>query len=116
MITHFILHLLQSILQSIEYENMIALLDIVDRTLFQYSPETTLINIGATRVGLGAVYPMAKSRGFTTAGIVSSLALEDPESISEAVDFVCFIEDTQWGGKLPSSNELSRNRKRAAQT
>jgi hypothetical protein len=45
--------------------------------------------------------------GFETAGIVSSNAIEHPEAISDAVDHVCFIKDSQWGGKLPNSNELS---------
>ena len=91
----------------VQYQNTNGMLDIVDRILFQYSPDNTLVNIGATHVGLGAAYPLAKSRGFTTAGIVANLALEYPESISEAVDFVCFIEDEPWGGKLPNSDELS---------
>ena len=29
------------------------------------------------------------------------------EEISEAVDYVCFISDEQWGGKLSDSEELS---------
>jgi hypothetical protein len=66
-----------------------------------------LINIGATTGGVGAIYPLAKSMGFTTTGIVTNLALYYPESISNAVDHVCFIADKQWGGNLPNSNELS---------
>jgi len=75
--------------------------------LSQYSPAKTLITIGATQGGVGAIYPVAKSIGFTTAGIVSTEALNYPEEISPAVDHVCFIEDKQWGGKLPNSEELS---------
>lgn len=40
-----------------------------------------LINSGATAEGIGQVYELAKRRGFTTIGIVSSLArdaLENP--------------------------------------
>ena len=66
-----------------------------------------MINIGATASGIGAVYPLAKAMGFTTTGIVSSLAAKHIENISEAVDHVCFVSDTQWGGKLAGSNQLS---------
>jgi len=48
--------------------------------------------------------------GFTTTGIVTSLALEHPAGIagiSEAVDHICFVADQQWGGKLPDSDQLS---------
>ena len=63
--------------------------------------------IGATSVGVGEVYRVAKANGFETAGIVSTEALQDPGGISDSVDHVCFIQDTQWGGKLPNSDELS---------
>jgi hypothetical protein len=53
------------------------------------------------------VYPLAKEMGFKTTGIVSSVASEDLQYISNAVDHICFVADTQWGGKLPNSNELS---------
>jgi hypothetical protein len=45
--------------------------------------------------------------GFETAGIVTSLALEYPEGISDTVDHVCFVLDQRWGGNLPNSDELS---------
>jgi len=93
------------------YENENAMLQIVRETLSEYSPETTIVNIGGTRGGIGAVYPLAKSLGFTTTGIVSSQALDYLEEISDAVDFVCFIADDQWGGKLPDSDELSSTSK-----
>lgn len=89
------------------YENEQEMLRIAREMLSKYSPETTVVNIGASSTGIGAIYPLAKSMGFTTAGIISTQALEYLEDISEAVDHICFIEDTQWGGKLPNSNELS---------
>ena len=92
---------------SIKYERWHAKYTRVRETLSGYSPETTLVNIGATAGGIGAAYPLAKSLGFTTIGIVSTLALDDVGQISEAVDRICFIADNQWGGKLPGSNELS---------
>lgn len=75
--------------------------------LSRHAPRTTLVNYGGTTAGMGAVYPLAKSMGFTTTGIVSTLALEMPGEISPDVDHICFIKDTQWGGKLPDSQELS---------
>src|SRR5262245_54053509 len=91
----------------IRYEDEQGMLQIARKVLAEYSPETTLINIGVTRVGIGAVYPLAKSMGFETAGIVTHLALLKPDGISESVDHVCFVSDTQWGGKLQGSEELS---------
>lgn len=88
------------------YENEEEMLTIVKKTLAEYSPETTLINFGVTTSGLGALYPIAKEMGFTTTGIVTTLALEYPDEISKYVDHICFIKDTQWGGKLPHSKEL----------
>lgn len=92
---------------AVSYENEDDMLRMVRKVLSQFPPETTLINYGATRAGLGLAYPIAKSMGFGTTGIVSTQALEYPEAISDAVDHVCFIKDNQWGGKLPNSNELS---------
>jgi len=92
------------------YEDEEGMLNIAKKVLLEHSPQNTLVNIGVTSVGCGAIYPLAKSIGFETAGIVTNLALEHPAGIagiSEAVDHICFIKDTQWGGKLPGSNELS---------
>ena len=89
------------------YEDEKAMLAIARKVLSGYSPETTLVNIGVTSVGIGAIYPLAKSMGFTTAGIVTNLALEYPEGISDSVDHICFVKDTQWGGNLPDSDQLS---------
>jgi len=92
------------------YEDEKAMLEIARKVLSECPSETTLVNIGVTSVGIGAIYPLAKSMGFSTAGIVTSLALEHPSGIagiSEAVDHICFVKDNQWGGKLPNSNELS---------
>lgn len=89
------------------YENEDEMLQVVHVILSGHSPETTLINIGATAGGIGAAYPLAKSLGFSTTGIVSTKALDDGAVISEAVDHICFIADEQWGGKLPGSDKLS---------
>ena len=92
---------------SVDYEDEAAMLAIAKKGLAKIPPHAVLINIGATASGIGAIYPLAKAMGFTTTGIVSSLAAEHLEDISEAVDYVCFVADTQWGGKLKNSNQLS---------
>lgn len=92
---------------SASYESENAMLQTVREILLGYSPEKTLVNIGGTEGGIGAAYPVAKSLKFTTTGIVSTKALDESAQISEAVDYVCFIADEQWGGMLPGSDELS---------
>ncbi len=92
---------------SADYENKKVMLKTAKDALSLYSPKNVLINIGATSGGIGEIYPLAKKTGFTTTGIVSRVAMEHLEYISNAVDHICFIADTQWGGKLPNSHELS---------
>jgi hypothetical protein len=92
---------------SVDYENEKEMLKIAEDVLSRYSPETSIINIGGTQGGAGAIYPIAKAMGFTTTGIVSSLAIEYLDEISTAVDHVCFVKDSQWGGKVPNSKDLS---------
>jgi len=92
---------------SVKYNDEEGMFKIVRDVLSHYRPEKTLVNIGATKGGIGTAYPLIKSLGFVTAGILSTEALAYPESISDAVDHVCFIKDKQWGGKLPNSNEVS---------
>jgi hypothetical protein len=92
---------------SVAYEDQDAMLTIARKGLSKIHPNAVLINIGATASGIGAVYPLAKEMGFTTTGIVSSVAAEHMDSISEAVDCVCFVADTQWGGRLAGTDRLS---------
>ncbi len=92
---------------SVDYEHEAVMLAMARDVLSKYSPQTHVINIGATAGGIGAVYPLAKATGFKTTGIVSSVAAEHMEYISKDVDHICFVADTQWGGKLPDSNKLS---------
>jgi hypothetical protein len=70
-------------------------------------PARTLINIGATAEGIGAIYPLAKRRGFTTIGVVSSRAREARVAFSSCVDLVFVVKDDTWGGLLPGRQELS---------
>jgi hypothetical protein len=97
------------------YEDEKAMFEIARKVLSRYSTETTLVNIGVTSVGIGAIYPLAKSMGFTTTGIVTSLALDHPAGISDAVDYICFVKDNQWGGNLPNSDQLSPTSKAMAE-
>ena len=75
--------------------------------LARFEPRRTLVNIGATAEGIGAVYELAKERGFATIGIVSALAREHGVALSRCVDDVFFVRDTTWGGRLPGSSTLS---------
>jgi hypothetical protein len=85
---------------SSEYEDKNAMLEIVKETLAAFSPKTHLVNIGVTIGGIGAAYPLAKSMGFITTGIVSSVAVDYADEISADVDHICFIADQAWGGKV----------------
>ena len=91
---------------SVAYEDQEAMLAIVRKGLSKITPDEVLVNIGATASGIGAVYPLAKAMGFTTTGIVSSVAAEHMENISESVDHVCFIADTQWGFRMAGTDRL----------
>ena len=77
------------------------------RVLDGHDPAKTLINIGATEVGIGAVYALAKRKGFTTMGIVSTLARDERIPLSTCVDYVFYVKDSHWGGKVPGTDQLS---------
>ena len=70
-------------------------------------PATTLVNIGATVEGIGAVYALAKQKGFTTMGIVSSQVQTNQVPLSRCVDHVFVVRDGTLGGTLPGGSELS---------
>jgi len=89
------------------YEDEAGLLRHVNAILDQYSPSTTIVNIGATPDGIGRVYELAKQRGFTTSGIVSTQARESHVSISPCVDHAFYIQDATWGGFLAGTDRLS---------
>jgi hypothetical protein len=92
---------------AVDYQNAAEPRQTIREILLRHAPTKTLINYGATKGGMGAVYEIAKTMGFTTTGIVSTLALESPDTISPDVNHICFISDRTWGGKLPGSDELS---------
>jgi hypothetical protein len=89
------------------YEDPRALLEHAERLLGAEEPQRTIVNIGGTAGGIGSVYEVAKRRGFTTTGIVSSQARELGLAISPWVDFVFFVPDPLWGGRVPGSERLS---------
>lgn len=89
------------------YEDPEAMLRAAAGILDSADPARTLINIGATSAGIGAVYELAKNRGFTTIGIVSVLARDEKTELSKCVDHVFFVRDESWGGVMPGTDKLS---------
>ena len=89
------------------YEHPFAMLKHASRILDGLNPRRTVINIGATAQGIGAIYKVAKRRGFATTGIVSTQAREQGVALSPCVDFVFYVSDTTWGGYLPGTATLS---------
>jgi hypothetical protein len=89
------------------YQDEAAMRAIARQELARFDPARTIVNIGATAQGIGAVYELARERGFFTLGIVSSLARDSGETLSPCVDAVFFVRDTVWGGRLPGLTALS---------
>lgn len=89
------------------YEDHAAMLEIAARVLDEFDPGKTIVNIGATPDGIGAVYELAKRRGFQTTGIVSTQAQQYNVGLSPYVDHVFYVEDTTWGGYLEGTERLS---------
>lgn len=89
------------------YEDPQAMMARAELELAARRPADTLVNIGATAVGIGAVYDLAKRMGFTTMGIVSSRARDEKVELSRCVDLVFYVPDPSWGGRLRHSERLS---------
>jgi hypothetical protein len=89
------------------YEDEAALRRHAESVLSDFDPKKTLVNIGATPEGIGAIYEIAKKKGFVTTGIVSSQAKRYNAKLSPHVDQVFYVEDTTWGGFVAGRNELS---------
>ncbi len=90
-----------------EYEDPAAMLAHANHILDGLDPWEVVINAGATAQGIGAVYAIAKRRGFTTIGIVSTRAREQGMALSRFVDCSFYVIDTTWGGYLPGTTTLS---------
>ncbi|ARN22085.1 hypothetical protein [Piscinibacter gummiphilus] len=80
------------------YETPDGMLADAEAVLASHDPDRVIVNVGATAIGIGAVYVPARQRGFETLGIVSSRALKGNARWSPAVDHVFVIEDDTWGG------------------
>jgi hypothetical protein len=90
-----------------EYEDKAAMLAHAAQILDKFDPKTTIVNIGATADGIGAVYGKAKRKGFLTSGIVSAQAKENEVALSPCVDIVFFVKDAGWGGFIAGTERLS---------
>lgn len=90
-----------------EYENKPMMIEQAEQILGTFDPKATIVNIGATAEGIGAVYEVAKRKGFTTSGIVSTQAKDNNVPLSPCVDIVWFVRDATWGGFLPGTETLS---------
>jgi hypothetical protein len=88
------------------YEDARAVECVIARVLDDLTPTSVLICAGATPEGIGAVYPLAKKRGFTTIGVVSAIAEKEGATFSQDVDTVFVIVDDTWGG-LNADGKLS---------
>lgn len=89
------------------YEDTPALLARAETVLGEYRPDDVIVNIGATADGIGAVYALARRKGFATTGIVSSQAKAEGVALSPDVERVFYVEDALWGGIDPKTGALS---------
>ncbi|CAH2409644.1 hypothetical protein [Mesorhizobium escarrei] len=89
------------------YEDANAMLGHAAAALKDLDSKRSIVNIGATAEGIGAIYELAKQRGFTTSGIVSTQARDEKVALSPCVDFVFYVKDATWGGYLPDKKTLS---------
>ncbi len=86
------------------YEDVPAMLATAQAVLEGHDPAHTIVNIGATAAGIGAVYALARQRGFPTMGVVSTLARDERVPLSPAVQHVFYVVDPTWGGRLPGDD------------
>ncbi len=80
------------------YEDPASVEHLLADFLAQFDPRSEIVCSGATEDGIGAVYPLAKARGFTTVGIVSAVAEAEGARFSDLVDTIYVIDDDSWGG------------------
>ncbi|MBA2304079.1 MAG: hypothetical protein H0W08_15800 [Acidobacteria bacterium] len=90
-----------------EYEDKVAMLARAATVLDALDPKQTIVNIGATADGIGAVYDIARQKGFETTGIVSTQARDTNATLAPCVGTVFFIRDASWGGVLKGTKKLS---------
>jgi len=80
------------------YEDPERVSDLLRGFLAGLDPRSVTVCSGATADGIGAVYPIAKTLGFATIGIVSSLAESEHARLSDTVNKIYVIGDKNWGG------------------
>jgi nicotinate (nicotinamide) nucleotide adenylyltransferase len=91
---------------ALDYQDKDQMLRQAKKILSGLDPTKTIINIGATDDGIGAVYKLAKEMGFETTGVVSVKAKEYG-GVSKFVDYTYFVEDKGWGGFVDGTTKLS---------
>jgi len=89
------------------YEDADKMIEEARNVLSVHSPQKTIVNIGATDSGIGAVYVVAKKMGFQTTGIVSTQARKYAAQISPHVDKTFYVSDETWGGFIENTTTLS---------
>lgn len=87
------------------YDDEAQVLERCSVELGRHDPARTIVATGTLvtegfRTGIAMVYALAKTRGFSTAGIHPSVALHHPKrhAIAPGVDQVFMVEDATWGG------------------
>lgn len=86
------------------YQDDAAMQALAARILDAEDPARVLVLAGGTAEGIGAVYALAKARGFATLGIVSTLARDQGVPLSPCADLVFFVPDASWGGLQPGAD------------
>jgi hypothetical protein len=81
------------------YEDPMRVSNLLADFLAELDHGSVIVCSGATADGIGAVYPIARVRGFATIGIVSAVAEAEHACLSDAVDTIYVIEDKDWGGR-----------------
>lgn len=89
------------------YEDPESMLRQAAAILEAHDPSRTVVNIGATAEGIGAIYQLARNKGFPTTGIVSTQARDQQVPLSPDVQQVYYVKDATWGGFLPGTRTLS---------
>jgi hypothetical protein len=90
-----------------EYEDRPGMLTLARQILEEFDAQTTIVNIGATPQGIGAIYELANAKGFQTTGVVSTQAQTYKAAHSDCVEHVFYVEDATWGGFIDDSGLLS---------
>jgi len=92
---------------ALEYEDQDMVFAHIEEDLKKLDPAEWIINIGATKDGIGGAYRIAKELGFKTIGIVSTQALSYSGNFSPYVDMIYIVNDVNWGGYLPGTDQLT---------